>query len=458
MSQVHAQCLGSAIYAGRTYPVVKDFHDYNAVNSQAAQYHQFPIGQVKVIQQLLVTKTNVCAQHHAGCVAASINHLGIYALLIPVEGLGRAVAATHDVSWVDELAHQDVISMCNVREFMDAHYANQGRQPDFPRVANPNFNPDVQFRFNDHGQTIEPNAQQALYLLTGAPTIVQIGGNNAPTHCGTQPQGQLNERTMQDWNAQQQQPSATQPHQAQSQPTPLISATSQPMQSMQMPYMPPGVHQQQVQAQPQQLQSQPQAYVPSQQQRQPSAQPAQSMREFRQPAPNYQSASASASTNTIDLETFWNRLLPGKYAVLIPVFRNDKKQRDIREWEDYIPRVIIFLEAWENVPKNHQPPWYHAALAEYDIVERLKWIFIDHGNPKEWIAPLPDASLQVIFAAGEAPITENTRVQDMSLNNMQQTQSMPQNVGSNYAQQSQTQHNAGPNYVQTVQTFQQNAQ
>eukprot|EP00971_Amphidinium_carterae_P011596 228217-Amphidinium_carterae.1 len=69
------QCNANAIYAGRTYPVVK------------------------VIQQLLVTKTNVCAQHHAGCVAASINHLG----MIPVEGLGRAVAATHDLNWVDEL-------------------------------------------------------------------------------------------------------------------------------------------------------------------------------------------------------------------------------------------------------------------------------------------------------------------------------------------------------------------
>eukprot|EP00971_Amphidinium_carterae_P085263 1686734-Amphidinium_carterae.1 len=77
------QCNGNAIFAGRTYPVVK------------------------VIQQLMVTKTNVCSQHHAGCVAASINHLGIYALMIPIESLGRAVAATHDLNWVDELQNQD---------------------------------------------------------------------------------------------------------------------------------------------------------------------------------------------------------------------------------------------------------------------------------------------------------------------------------------------------------------
>eukprot|EP00971_Amphidinium_carterae_P231952 4603234-Amphidinium_carterae.1 len=87
------QCNGNAIYAGRTYPVIKDFHDYGAVNSQAAQYHRFPIGQVKIVQQLLVSKTNVCPQHHAGCVAASINHLGMYALLIPLDGMIGKTAA-----------------------------------------------------------------------------------------------------------------------------------------------------------------------------------------------------------------------------------------------------------------------------------------------------------------------------------------------------------------------------
>eukprot|EP00971_Amphidinium_carterae_P013706 270041-Amphidinium_carterae.1 len=66
----------------------------------------------------MVTKTNVCPPNHPG-IAASVNHLGIYGLMIPVESLGRAVAATHDLSWVDELKKQDVISMCNVREEMN---------------------------------------------------------------------------------------------------------------------------------------------------------------------------------------------------------------------------------------------------------------------------------------------------------------------------------------------------
>eukprot|EP00971_Amphidinium_carterae_P156482 3102039-Amphidinium_carterae.1 len=102
-------------------------------------------------------------------------------------GFTQAVAATHDVSWVDELASQDVISMCNVREAMNAHYASQGRHPEFPRVANPNFDPDSQFLFVDHGQSIEPNAQHVLAMPTGAPTIVRIGGDNA----SMQQQGQI---------------------------------------------------------------------------------------------------------------------------------------------------------------------------------------------------------------------------------------------------------------------------
>eukprot|EP00971_Amphidinium_carterae_P298695 5934299-Amphidinium_carterae.1 len=90
----------------------------------------------------------------------------------------------------------------------------------------------------------------------------------------------------------------------------------------------------------------------------------------------------------------WNRLLPGRYGSLIPMFRNDRRQRDIRELQDSIPKVIAFLEAWENVPKNQQPKWYHDALADYSIETRLQWIFFDQGSPKEWMSPLPDASLQ----------------------------------------------------------------
>eukprot|EP00971_Amphidinium_carterae_P003276 64551-Amphidinium_carterae.1 len=55
-----------------------------------------------------------------------------------------------------------------------------------------------------------------------------------------------------------------------------------------------------------------------------------------------------------------------------------------------------------------QPDWYHAALANYSIENRLQWIFFEHGNPKEWISPLPDAGMQVILAADEAPITAHT--------------------------------------------------
>eukprot|EP00971_Amphidinium_carterae_P023858 470479-Amphidinium_carterae.1 len=134
---------------------------------------------------------------------ASINHLGIYSLLIPVEGLGRAAAATNDLSWVEEIKNQDVISMCNVREAISEYYSSQGRLPDFPYVANPDFNPDTDFRFTDHGQSIAPNAQAALTVPQSARRIIRIE-NNAPT-----PQSQLNEQNVQMWNVQPQ-PSATQ--------------------------------------------------------------------------------------------------------------------------------------------------------------------------------------------------------------------------------------------------------
>eukprot|EP00971_Amphidinium_carterae_P103832 2056033-Amphidinium_carterae.1 len=118
-----------------------------------------------------------------------------------------------------------------------------------------------------------------------------------------------------------------------------------------MSYMPPGVQPQQMQHQPQQCQT--------------LGQPAQTMQALRQPAPTFQSAAASttsiqsaaasASANPYDFDAMWNRLLPGKYGILIPMFRNDRRPRDIREVEDQTPKVIAFLEAWENVPKNKQP-------------------------------------------------------------------------------------------------------
>eukprot|EP00971_Amphidinium_carterae_P348708 6490638-Amphidinium_carterae.2 len=200
-----------------------------------------------------------------------------------------------------------------------------------------------------------PNAQQVLEAPPGAPTIIRIG-EPTPT-----PQwGQLNDQNVQTWNGQQQNAMQN----VQPQPTPLISMSSQPMQSTQMPYSPPGMTQpQQPQSyMPPQQQMQPQAYVPSQPQAQQPQQIAQSMRELRQPAPSTQSA-ASPSWNTIDFEAMWNRLLPDKYGVLIPMFRSDKKHRDVRVFEQYIPPVIEFLEAWDNVPKNKQPGWYQSALA-----------------------------------------------------------------------------------------------
>eukprot|EP00971_Amphidinium_carterae_P311681 6195053-Amphidinium_carterae.2 len=113
------QTLGNSIYVGRTYSVIRDFHEYGSVQSEATYYHKFPIGQIQVIQQLMVTKMNVCPHPRAGCVVASIHHLGIYGLMIPVENLGVAAASTHDVNWVDSIKFQDVIGMCSMRDAMN---------------------------------------------------------------------------------------------------------------------------------------------------------------------------------------------------------------------------------------------------------------------------------------------------------------------------------------------------
>eukprot|EP00971_Amphidinium_carterae_P245448 4873929-Amphidinium_carterae.1 len=58
---------------------------------------------------------------------------------------------------------------------MNQMYANRGRTPNFPKVANPSFNPDLDFLYDDHGQTIAPNAQQELNKPPGVPTIIKIG-------------------------------------------------------------------------------------------------------------------------------------------------------------------------------------------------------------------------------------------------------------------------------------------
>eukprot|EP00971_Amphidinium_carterae_P035949 706838-Amphidinium_carterae.1 len=96
------------------------------------------------------------------------------------------------------------------------------------------------------------------------------------------------------------------------QPTPYISASSAPMQSMQMSQAPTGIQSQPMQQQPQQGQT--------------FSQPAQTMRELRQPASTFQSAAAAAPAGSYNFDAMWQRLLPGRFGSLIPMFRNDRRQ------------------------------------------------------------------------------------------------------------------------------------
>eukprot|EP00971_Amphidinium_carterae_P311093 6182359-Amphidinium_carterae.1 len=125
----------------------------------------------------------------------------------------------------------------------------------------------------------------------------------------------------------------------QTQPTPFVSASSAPMPSMPMSFMPPEL---------------------------PTYQSAAAS------ATTFQSAAASASASPYNFDAMWQQLLPEKYGSLIFMFCNDRRPRNICEVEDQIPKVLAFLEAWENVPKNKQPKWYHDALADYSIENRLQ--------------------------------------------------------------------------------------
>eukprot|EP00971_Amphidinium_carterae_P246059 4887051-Amphidinium_carterae.1 len=56
-------------------------------------------------------------QHHQS--------FGHFCIASPSEAMvGKAAAATHQVSWADKLASQNVISMCNVQDAMNAYYAS----------------------------------------------------------------------------------------------------------------------------------------------------------------------------------------------------------------------------------------------------------------------------------------------------------------------------------------------
>eukprot|EP00971_Amphidinium_carterae_P257321 5108142-Amphidinium_carterae.2 len=66
----HPQTANS-IYVGRTYDVIRDFHEDGAApGTHASRHYQLPLARLKMIQPLMVTKTNVCPHPKPGCVIA----------------------------------------------------------------------------------------------------------------------------------------------------------------------------------------------------------------------------------------------------------------------------------------------------------------------------------------------------------------------------------------------------
>eukprot|EP00971_Amphidinium_carterae_P104310 2065771-Amphidinium_carterae.1 len=206
---------------------------------------------------------------------------------------------------------------------MNQLYANKGRQPNFPRVASPTFNPDAEFNFTDHGRSLANDAQQALDKAPGVPSIITTG------QPAQQQRNQLNDQNVQMLTMTQ-----PQTQYAQITPTPMISTASQPMHSSTSLCTPPGV-----------VQPQSQLYMPQMppiqyQPQMPNAQDQFQMSNMQcqnQPAPMPQPVPC-VSGNCIDFNAMWNNLLPGKYAVLIPEFRNNRIQRDVRIYEEFIPQ------------------------------------------------------------------------------------------------------------------------
>eukprot|EP00971_Amphidinium_carterae_P027964 550643-Amphidinium_carterae.1 len=93
---------GNSIYVGRTYDVIRDFHDDGAgPATHASSHYQLPLAKLKMIQQLMVTKTNVCPHTKAGRVVASVDHLGLYRVIVPIENLVTLAQYTNDNSWVE---------------------------------------------------------------------------------------------------------------------------------------------------------------------------------------------------------------------------------------------------------------------------------------------------------------------------------------------------------------------
>eukprot|EP00971_Amphidinium_carterae_P242177 4808738-Amphidinium_carterae.1 len=67
---------------------------------------QLPLSKLKVIQHVMVMKTNVCPHPKVGCIVASVDHLGLYGLIIPIENLGTLAQYTTTIRGLKKYAMQ----------------------------------------------------------------------------------------------------------------------------------------------------------------------------------------------------------------------------------------------------------------------------------------------------------------------------------------------------------------
>eukprot|EP00971_Amphidinium_carterae_P350689 6491684-Amphidinium_carterae.8 len=127
--------------------------DGNGPCQASAHMDHFPIGSIKLIQQIVLTETNVCSHAKQGCVLESVDHLGVYGFILPNQSIPCMVAtASQNTAWVvEQVRVLDVISVCNMRTYMNYFYTESIA----PATKVSSFDPEIQFRYlaSAHGAT-----------------------------------------------------------------------------------------------------------------------------------------------------------------------------------------------------------------------------------------------------------------------------------------------------------------
>eukprot|EP00971_Amphidinium_carterae_P248243 4928380-Amphidinium_carterae.5 len=302
--------------------------------------HQLPLSKLKVIQEVMVTKTNVCPHPKAGCIIASVDHLGLYGLIIPIENLGTLAQYTNDNSWLKRFAMQ-TSSRCVVLEagWTPGRHRNTGLLT-FPKWP----------------------SQVSTQTLTFS---TQVTGSAVGAVRDDDDQGPAIIDVLNPIRGPVQQPRLTQGN---------VDALQNDLKDVQPGKM---ISTDMLREVLQQNALNPIAVLQSLMERQP---PEEKPVVVPSPTPivtetptNTSSCGASVRTEGLvtitELRTslkptrelsphalwspeWWSSILPQHYMSLIPFFRKVGSKYDVREFQPLLQDVVEFIDKWEKVPKD----------------------------------------------------------------------------------------------------------